>query len=256
VEHNLKIIDQPSTKAMSYIFIRLIAIAIMSAAALLIFITTGWIFYNRLNQNHLIGSSFTKDLQSATTDLTTSFGPMVISTSSSANIPSTERRALQDLYESTDGAQWNYGSSSAGIHWSFDDLTVNPCEQRWYGVQCSDYHVTGLFLAGSNMIGTISESLSQLTFLMHLDLGGNLLIGRVPTTLCQIKSLVRVDLENNSIACYHHCLDHAAIEMKVHPSTPVCNNIPSLSSLSGPSKDVSSSSALVMASSYSNNISP
>jgi hypothetical protein len=171
-----------------------------------------------------------------------------------SNSPSAERQALQDLYESTDGAHWNYGSSSAGTHWSFDDLTVNPCEERWYGVQCSNNRITGLFLAGSDMIGTIPESLSQLTMLVYLDLGSNLLIGRVPTTLCQIKALVRVDIEGNSIACYPHCLDHATLEMKVHPSTPVCNSIPSPSSLSN--KDVSSSSALVMTSSYSNNISP
>jgi hypothetical protein len=81
------------------------------------------------------------------------------------------------------------------------------------------------------------------------DLGGNLLIGRVPTTQCQI-------LEGNSIACYPHCLEDAAVKVKVHPSTPVCNSIPSPSSLSGPSKDVSSSSALVMPSNYSNNIPP
>ena len=49
-------------------------------------------------------------------------------TSSNNNIPSTERQALQDLYESTDGAHWNYSSSSsAGTHWSFDDHEVNPC---------------------------------------------------------------------------------------------------------------------------------
>ena len=176
-----------------------------------------------------------------------------------SNIPIAERQALQDLYESTDGTHWNYSSSSsAGTHWSFDDPDVNPCVEGWYGVQCVDNHITGLSLAGIHMIGTIPESLSQLTMLMHLDLGGNLLIGRVPTTLCQIKSLVRVDLEGNSIACYPHCLEHTAIEVKVHPSTRVCNNIPSSPySISGPSKDASSSSALVKTSSHnSNNISP
>jgi len=147
-----------------------------------------------------------------------------------SNIPSIERQALQDLYESTDGAHWNYGSSSGGTHWSFDDPTVNPCEERWYGVQCSNNRIIGLTLVGSNLIGTIPESLSQLTMLMYLDLGGNLLIGRVPTTLCQIKSLVRVDLEGNSIACYYHCLEHATIQVKVHPSTPVCNIILSIRS--------------------------
>ena len=128
---------------------------------------------------------------------------MMISTSLSHNIPSAERQALQDLYESTDGAHWNYGSS-AGTLWSFDDPAMNPCEERWYGVHCIDNHINGLSLADSNLIGTIPESLSQLTMLEHLDLGGNLLIGRVPASLCQIKSLDHVEIEGNSIACYHN----------------------------------------------------
>ena len=93
------------------------------------------------------------------------------STSSNNNIPSAERQALQDLYESTDGAHWNYGSSSAGTHWSFDDHDVNPCVDQWYGVHCVDNRITGLSLAGINMIGTIPVSLSQLTMLAHLHLG-------------------------------------------------------------------------------------
>ena len=103
-----------------------------------------------------------------------------------SNIPSAERQALQDLYESTDGAHWNYGSSSVGTHWSFDDPDVNPCVEQWYGVHCVDNRITGLSLAVINMIGTIPESLSQLTMLGHLDLGDNLLIGRVPATPDQV----------------------------------------------------------------------
>ena len=167
VEHNLKIIDQPSSKAMSCIskasIIRLIALTIMSVAALIIFITTGWVLnYHHHHHRQFIGSSIIKDLQSiTTTDLTTSVGPMVVSTSSSVNIQSTERQALQDLYESTDGAHWNYGSFSAGSHWSFDDPDVNPCEEGWYGIQCSDNHITGLTLAGRNLIGTIPNADSR-----------------------------------------------------------------------------------------------
>jgi len=62
-----------------------------------------------------------------------------------------------------------------------------------------------------------------------------------------------VDLEGNSIACYPLCFENTAIEVKVYPSTPVCDTL-SVYSLSGPLKDATSS-ALVMASSVSN-ISP
>jgi len=68
----------------------------VSVAALLILITTGMSFYS--HQHHqLLVKSITKDLQSpTTTDLITSVGPMVVSTSSSVNILFTERQVLQD----------------------------------------------------------------------------------------------------------------------------------------------------------------
>jgi hypothetical protein len=267
-EQPLKVI----AKISRYSYIRLKALLMISAAAL--FIATCWAFYHHHHYYHPIDRSVSgvlrfncihdlidhyhhphhhsplivkiiaEDLQSITTN--------DLSTSASANIPSTERQALQNLYESTNGAHWKYGSSSAGIHWSFEVPDINPCTEGWYGVQCIDNRITGLSLAGRKLIGTIPESLSQLNMLMHLDLGDNLLIGRVPTTLCQIKSLVRVDLEGTSIACYPDCLDHAAVIVKVHPSIPVCSNIQSRYSPSVSSIDSSSSSALVKSPSNSN----
>ena len=104
---------------------RLIALTIMSAAALLIFIMTGTVFYNH-HHRQLISNSITKELQSTSTiNLSTSVGPMMTSTSSN-NIPYAERQALPDLHESTHGSKRNYISSSAGAQWSFDQPLVNP----------------------------------------------------------------------------------------------------------------------------------
>jgi len=89
--------------------IRLIALMIMSVAALIL--TTEWIFQQYNHHDQLFESSISRGLESTNSDLSISIGPMVISTSST-NIPSSERQALQDLYESTHGAHWNYGSSS------------------------------------------------------------------------------------------------------------------------------------------------
>ena len=108
---------------------RLIALAIMSAAALLIFIMTGTVFYNH-HHRQLISNSIKKDLQSTSTiNLSTSVGPMMASTSSN-NSPYAERQALPDLHESTHGSKRNYISSSAGAHWSFDQPPVNPFAQN------------------------------------------------------------------------------------------------------------------------------
>ena len=172
----------------------------------------------------------------------------------SVNIPSVDSQALEDLYVSTCGAHLNYGSSSsyAVTHWSFDEPADNPCAEQWYGVHCSDNLVTGLSLVDMNLIGSIPESLPESTD--YAGVSGScrkyLMIERVPTTLCQIRSLVRVDLGENIITCcYPYCLEHTAVEAKVHPSTHVCSIIPSLS---GPSKDAVSSPALVKKSSSSN----
>ena len=93
--------------------ISLIALTIMSAAALLIFIKSGMTLYNHHHHHHrqLIGSSITLDPQStAITDLNTSLGPIMTS-NSSPNIPSVERQqALPNLYDTTEKRNYIYSS--------------------------------------------------------------------------------------------------------------------------------------------------
>ena len=242
-------IDKQHLKAMANCsrssVIRLIAALMIIMPASVLFITTGWVVYYHHYEH--ISRPATKNLESISIDKAWTNSTMI--STSSSNIPSAERQALQDLFESTHGVHWNYGSSSsAGNHWSFDDPAVNPCLEQWYGVHCVGNHIIGLSLADSNLIGIIPESLSRLTMLVYLDLRRNLLIGTVPVTLCKIKSLVRLDLEGNRIVCYPHCLEHIVVELKMYPSIPVCNSIPSPISLFDPYTDKVSSSALVMAS--------
>jgi len=67
-------------------------------------------------------------------------------------IPSTECEALVALYKSTDGANWrrNHG-------WN----TNTPC--KWYGVRCSDGHVTTLSLYQNQLSGPIPTELGNLS---------------------------------------------------------------------------------------------
>ena len=140
-EHNFKI-DQFPSKAMKGFtktrITRLIALTIISAATLLIFITTGTVFYNHHHHRQLIDNSISKELQSTTTTgLSTSAGPIMISTSSNS-IPYAERQALSDLHDTTDGSKRNYVPSSAGAQWSFDQ----PLENPWANQAVS--HVKGI----------------------------------------------------------------------------------------------------------------
>ena len=79
-----------------------------------------------------------------------------------AKIPEHERQALIDLYEQTDGDNWDYKSG-----WLSDE--VNECD--WYGITCSEGgqpHVIIISLYG--MSGDIPESIGNLSYLERLML--------------------------------------------------------------------------------------
>lgn len=96
------------------------------------------------------------------------------------HIPTDERAALIDLYQSTDGPHWKNTSG-----W----LEGPGTECDWYGVTCagiqSEGYVVSLSLFDNNLSGTIPETLAQLTRLEWLVLYGNKLSGRIPNALIQ-----------------------------------------------------------------------
>ena len=118
--------------------------------------------------------------------------------SSNNNISPLERKALQDLYDSTNGPHWN--KWFAGNSWDFSNPIVSPCDVQWYGVTCSaDYHVIQLNLYGSNLFGTISSTIGQLSNLRVLLLHHNLLIGTIPSLIGHLSSLQGLWLNNNQL---------------------------------------------------------
>jgi len=134
-------------------------------------------------------------------------GPSKDVTSSSAfltisgnnNISPLERQALENLYDSTDGPNWNY-LYDAGIPWDFFNLNTNPCDELWYGITCSvDYHVVDLSLEYSNLRGTIPATIGQLSFLEYLYLQSNQLTGTIPSTIGQLFSLEYIFLYDNKL---------------------------------------------------------
>ncbi len=222
--------DQQPIKAVGSLS-RSSIVRIMTLLVSTLLIMTGWVlYYHHHPQYHhrqLIGNSITKDLQSTIiTDLGTSVGPMIISTSS-PNIPSQsslpgsskgasstalvmissgsdnnispqERQALQDLYDSTDGPNWYYGYG--GILWDFSNPIANPCKE-WYGVTCSaDNHVTNLNLIYNLLIGAIPSTIGQLSSLQGLYLFSNLLTGTIPETIGQLSSLRDLLLDVNLLS--------------------------------------------------------
>jgi hypothetical protein len=83
-----------------------------------------------------------------------------------ARISSTEREALIELYNNTNGDNWtnkNGWNGSAGT------------ECTWYGVRCNQTYtsVQRIRLHNNNLIGTIPAELGNLTNLQYLAFSSN-----------------------------------------------------------------------------------
>ena len=102
----------------------------------------------------------------------------------------TDRAALVTLYNATDGANWTNNTN-----W----LSNEPLSE-WYGVSTdADSRVTGLFLLGNNLSGTIPSDLGDLTQLRDLFLEYNDLSGSIPVELSNLSNLRTLRLDKNEL---------------------------------------------------------
>jgi hypothetical protein len=92
----------------------------------------------------------------------------------SADLLAAECNAWQDLYDSTDGVNWNYCSINR----------LDPCGcgavGASYGCACSNGRITAMKLFNANLKGTLPKSLGELSQLATLDLRKNKLTGLIP----------------------------------------------------------------------------
>ncbi|CAH1436229.1 unnamed protein product [Lactuca virosa] len=72
---------------------------------------------------------------------------------------------------------------------------------RWHGVTCNTQtgHVTRLEMGSSGLVGKISHSLLNLTYLNHLDLSHNYLYGTIPTFIGSMTLLRYLQLAGNNL---------------------------------------------------------
>ena len=106
-------------------------------------------------------------------------------------VPSADRAALVALYEATGGANWTNSTN-----W----LTEKPVAQ-WYGVLADDDgRVTGLYLGGNDLRGSIPRELGTLMALEALALQGNQLSGAIPAELGNLVSLRGLALGYNELS--------------------------------------------------------
>ncbi len=96
--------------------------------------------------------------------------------------------ALVDLYNSTNGANWN--NNTGWLH-----HTVS----NWNGVTLdASGRVTSLLLNSNNLSGSIPNSLGNLSKLNTLDLSNNQLSENVPISLGLLRNLTYLDVSSNS----------------------------------------------------------
>lgn len=108
-------------------------------------------------------------------------------------IPASERAALIDLYDSTDGAT-AWGDTT---NW----LGAPGTECTWSGVSCNDTgtHVTGLSFDWANLTGALPASLNQLTYLTNLQLADDSPLSGVLPPLTRITGLQFININATSI---------------------------------------------------------
>ena len=112
-------------------------------------------------------------------------------------------RALIALYGAAGGSAWDSETEiiTAEDDWSVSATARVPTEAEldaWYGVTLTGGRVSGLSLAGNNLVGTLPEAIGDLTGLSILSLGNNALAGPLPDGLMQLGNLSDFRINGNT----------------------------------------------------------
>ncbi|RKN04550.1 hypothetical protein D7036_12105 [Aquimarina sp. BL5] len=104
-------------------------------------------------------------------------------------VSASEKQALIDLYNSTDGVNWRYSTN-----W----LTDAPvCD--WYGVTVSNGKVTKLSLALNGVAGPLPNNFSDLIHLESVTFERNALTGTIPSSIGNMTNLTFLHLGSNQL---------------------------------------------------------
>ncbi len=105
-------------------------------------------------------------------------------------VPQAECEALMALYNSTNGAGWDYS----------DNWNTASNVFSWYGVIVEGGHVTKLFLYENKLSGSIPKEIGNLTELKKLYLQENKLSGSIPKEIGNLTKLQHLYLYKNNLS--------------------------------------------------------
>ena len=128
------------------------------------------------------------------TDLTLERHPITLSvTEPLCGVSESEKQALLDFYNSTNGDNWK-NTLSGNKPWDPDTSVCN-----WYGITVEDGKVVGLRMPDNNVVGQLSNTLSNLVNLERFVLYRNSISGSLPDIFDKLTRLKFVSLEMNKI---------------------------------------------------------
>jgi Leucine-rich repeat (LRR) protein/serine/threonine protein kinase len=112
-------------------------------------------------------------------------------TGNSSGLALSECKAWLELFDATNGLQWNSCSGNR-----LDPCACSSVNQNF---GCSGGHITWLALSNLGLSGTIPPSLGNMRQLVTLALSYNLLTGSIPSSVCTLEQLRYIDLSNNKL---------------------------------------------------------
>jgi len=126
-------------------------------------------------------------------------GTVPVSATTPPTIPTVERNALIDLFNSTGGENWTV--NDGWLNDAGTDFNDAGTECSWFGVYCNfeGTAVTEIRLYGKYLFGPLPDSLTDLSELMYLDLSDNYLTGSIPTSWGGFSNLTHLILDNSGL---------------------------------------------------------
>ncbi|WP_106794151.1 leucine-rich repeat domain-containing protein [Aquimarina sp. Aq78] len=110
----------------------------------------------------------------------------------SCEVPETEKQALLDLYNATDGANWK-NTIANNKPW---DANTPVCD--WYGVTVSNGKVVTVRLSNNNLAGYIPSEIEGVSYLQNLTISGNEnLSGEIPVSIGKLTNLKQLAIYGN-----------------------------------------------------------